>query len=297
MSKKIFIDYDSTLCDYSDYLFKEINDKYKSNEEYVQMNEEKFHKNKNVIKKYISLKGKEAEVMISSLFERINIAFELEPGKINLDNMGRYWKKVIQYHSDNKEIDNLINLINEYFENNKIYKEVSLENITSVPEEIKDFYDNFSNMGYYKDMKFFKGAIDFLKTLKKEGFEIIIITASMSPEQKEYKTEHMNKYISEYISEIIHTKKKYEHSVGYPMVDDKFSTIVKHCELSDTKGYLLNFESNQNKGADNSFSYTMEEVEEAEKAENFEYVTGYEDILKSLGIKIEITNKKGNTKT
>jgi len=287
--KKINIDYDSTLVDYDNYMFKDINKYLKDNETIVQIGKLPFHKNKHEIKQYISLKGEEGKKTIDIFFNRLNDYFGLENNKININNMSRRWQKIKKYTAETIETTNLERLINEYMQENKVYKEITIENISANEELINEYYKN-DPMGYYKRIKYFPGAIEFLKVLKKNGYKINILTSYMSDDQIKYKDAHISNNIEDLINEVKHTRQKVKYTEGYSLIDDNIKTIFEYCKNNDNNGYLMDFNKRQIK------TYTSENKEEIKKLPNCIYVDNFNDILKNLHISERIQTEQKTRK-
>jgi len=281
--KQINIDYDSTLVDYNNDMFKDINRHLKDNEMIVEIGKLPFHKNKHEIKQYISLKGEEGQKTIDMFFNRLNKYFGLENNEINLNNMSRRWQKIKKYATETTETTNLERLINEYMQENKVYKEITIENIGANEELINEYYKN-EPMGYYKRINYFPGAIEFLKILKKSGYKINILTSYMSEDQIKYKDAHILNNIKDLIDEVKHTRQKVKYTKGYSLIDDSLKTILEYCKNNDSIGYLFNYKNQNNKEKKGNIKYSEEELEEANKLENFKYVSDYSEILSILNI-------------
>jgi phosphoglycolate phosphatase-like HAD superfamily hydrolase len=236
--KKIYLDYDGVLANFSNDMFLDINKYFKDNEIINELPMEKIHLYKHILFTFIN-DNKANQTAINNLFNKINEYFNLEENDINIDNMSRRHQKITKFFKENPDVlNNFTSIVNEYFIKNNITKEVHVDNLSKMNTEIKDFYTN--DIGYYGNSNLFKNVVSFLKTLRENGYHITILTANMDEEQKDFKQTHIEKFLIEYVDDIIHTRQKYKYSHDGVFVDDKPSNVKKHIEKNDTEAFILN---------------------------------------------------------
>lgn len=135
---------------------------------------------------------------------------------------------------------------------------INIENSHLFSEQIKEETLKIINKEYDdKNITFFeklysqsgieKKALDVLKTLKEENFNIRIITSSMSG-QKEPKLKHIKEHIINQIDfdiEVISARKKEKYTKGRILIDDSFKNITNHINTNQDIGILFNLNLNK----------------------------------------------------
>lgn len=140
----------------------------------------------------------------------------------------------------------------------------------------------------YSKIEFFEGAIDFLKVLKRSGYEIKVVTSSMGG-QKAPKMEHIEKHIIELIDEVIPARKKFKYTKDSIFIDDNLGHVGAHVENhTDDIGILFNFNNIQ--------TNDTEKLSEYGDNDNFYIMNDFQSILNHLNIKIKINSKNTFTK-
>jgi hypothetical protein len=165
-----------------------------------------------------------------------------------------------------------------------------VKEIYNYKQEIQKYYDDkkeLNNEGYYNKANFFQGSIEFLKKLKKNNFEIVIITSSMSKEQKKYKMNHIKNNIEKYITEVIPARKKHIHSMDGMFIDDRVKNIYEHVENNETFGVLYNHENIVNNEEDIK-EYKLQEYK------NYTTLTNYDELFALICEKYKIIENKKN---
>jgi len=155
--------------------------------------------------------------------------------------------------------------------------QISFENERLFKKEINSVLnDNRKDENFFKDIyensQFFDFSIDFLNFLKNEGFDIVVITSSMSSEQKKHKLSHIEKNISPFISEVISARKKYVHSKGSIFIDDNIKNVILHCENNkEDIGILFNFKKRK--------IYSEKDLNRLSSFDNVKYIDNFEGVL------------------
>ena len=202
----------------------------------------------------------------------------------------------------------------------KSYKPLTISRMYEKSKEVQEFYsqDKFNGEGFYKNGKLFEGAIKFLEILNKNGFNVVILSSSISGTgQKDNKEKFIlnnipqdllgsvtidgnNKKINgTYEKMILSNTKKFNFSEDCVLLDDKISTIASHTTQNFSTGILIN----HNKNIDdikNEISnlievkvkrgerYSDETLKKMSKENitmsNFSICSGFNDVLKSLNI-------------
>jgi len=273
--KKIYLDYDGVLANFSNDMFIDINKSFKDNNTLNELPNEKIHLYKHIFNTFIA-QSKANVITLNNLFNQINQYFELESNDININNMNKRHQKMSKFFKENPDVlNNFVNIVNESFAKHNVVKKVTVDNMAKMNTEIKEFYTG--NIGYYGNVELFKGVIDLLKTLKNNGYEIIILTANMDEEQKMFKQVHIETYLSKYVDSIIHARQKYKYSHDGVFVDDKPSNVKKHIEKNKTEALILNHTG------------------ECKDEDAYIFVSGFEELLNKLDIEQNLNNQEKNS--
>lgn len=179
------------------------------------------------------------------------------------------------------------------------------ENTQHTPESLKEdenkplrkqYLDEIPN--YYDGVGVFEEALDFINILNQDGYEIVIVTSSMSSFQKEGKIKHIDKHFNGLISDVIHARKKHPKTQkGKFFLDDNVDKILEHCKYNkelleqgvinnEVLGILYN-----HKGM---HYYEEEDIQKLNEYSNFRYIENYNDVLKEIGVDIKIEKDKTN---
>lgn len=173
--------------------------------------------------------------------------------------------------------------------------EIPIAKMYEYRKQISEYYkQNPSELGFYENSEIIDGIEDLFDFFRQNNIDTQIITSSMSGEQKNFKTNHINTHFRKLLAtqeelsnpnfkiqdKIIYARTKYKYTTDDVFIDDDITKIKDHIINNEQIGILVNFQE-RNETPDKQ-EKRIEILKELENHEKFRIVDNVKDLIIEL---------------